>query len=85
MNAKAFLYYATARIKQKNEEQIYRSYVADTLRNISQNMAVVSAAYGGEGKFVDVRYLDIIKPSPTIEEHRTAEEIIDSIKGKLAQ
>ena len=49
------------------EEKIYRVYVTDGLR----------ALCGGQGD----RYYDLITPGK--EETRTAEEIIDNIKGKL--
>lgn len=77
------MYYAAAKLKEKTETKIYRSYIADVLQNVSQNAAVMGAAYGGEGRYITVRYSEILQPAPV--ETRTAEEIIESIRAKIAQ
>lgn len=73
--------YAIARHKKETEREIFRVYVSDTLRNISENIAVVSVKNGGEGKYINTRYFDLLHPKPVDE--RGADEIIESIKAKL--
>lgn len=77
------MHYAAAKLKEKTETKIYRNYMSDVLQNISQNIAVLSAANGGEGQYITSRYSEILKPAPV--ETRTAEEIIESIRAKIAQ
>ncbi len=60
--------YVSARLEQTLREDAYRIYVTDALK--------------GLGGF-DKRYVDLIDIKPQIEETRTAEEIIESIRGKL--
>ena len=61
--------YVCAKLEHAQKEEAYRVYVTDALR----------AILGGEE---NARYKDWITPPQ--EETRTAEEIIDHIKQKLA-
>lgn len=63
-------------INNTRKEEIYRTYIAESLRIISS----------GVGREITVKYIDIIEsctPNREAEETRTPEEIIDSIKKKL--
>lgn len=73
--------YAIARHNRETEREIYRVYVSNALQNISENIAAVSVKYGGEGKYINMRYFDLLHPKPVDE--RGADEIIESIKAKL--
>lgn len=63
-------------INNIRKEEIYRTYVTDSLRIISS----------GVGRKITVKYTDIIESRASrreAEETRTPEEIIDSIRKKL--
>ena len=63
--------YVNSRYESFCREEIYRIYVTDTLR----------AIIGG-----DKRYYDFVKPATQeVEETRSAEEIIGSMKDKLTR
>lgn len=81
MRFDAFLRYAVAKCAQQQKNELYRVYVTDTLKNIAENTANVSAANGVSGKYSTKRYYDVLHPAP--EDNRSAEEIITSIKDKL--
>lgn len=70
--------HCVAEIKKENELEVYRVYITDCLRLIAKNVAPIA-----HGEYIGKRYAEIIHPKP--EETRTAEEIIDSIKQKLAR
>lgn len=72
---KRFLKYVWARIKSSNEEMTFKVYITDSLRGIYKS-------FGGE---VKARYYDLIFKNKGIIEDRTADEIIDSIRGKLEE
>lgn len=57
---------------------MYRVYVTDSLKYILENTARLSG-----GVHIESRYCDVIDPKP--EETRTSEEIISSIKEKIAR
>lgn len=77
----AFMRYVAAKLRQRQEEAAYRIYITDCVRNISENAAAVSKISGGEGRYVQTRYKDMIQPKPV--ETRTGEEIIAHIRKKL--
>lgn len=59
----------------------FRIYVTDALKVIAENTAKQSGGYT-----MNIRYADMIKKDkvkPEKEETRTADEIIDHIKGKM--
>ena len=70
--------HCAAALQAEEKEKAYRIYVTDCLRMIAKNTAPIAL-----GEYIGKRYLDIINPKP--EETRTADEIIDHIKKKLAQ
>lgn len=78
----AFMRYVAARLKQLRKDTAYRIYIADCLRIISESVADVSKVYGGEGRYIQTRYADILFPKP--EETRTGAEIIEHLRQKLA-
>lgn len=65
------------------ERKLYQSYVAECMRVITENTAGLSK----QGKYITMRYMDIIKPQKeeTQKDTRSAEEIIASIKSKLGR
>ena len=64
--------FCIALYKKRTEDEIYRVYVTDCLRMISENTANQVG-----GKFIQKRYYDILNPPPV--EMRTAEEITKEI------
>ena len=67
--------YVSARYRLYQREEIYRIYVGDALRMISES----TAKFGG-GEYVTKRFVDVIHPVK--KDERTAEEIIaDTING----
>lgn len=68
--------YVLARFEIYQRELAYRIYISDALQNISENTAKF-----GSGRYMKVRFADIIMPQP--EDDRTSEEIISHIREKL--
>ena len=62
----------------QNKEHIYRSYVTEALKIISEN---TSKFFGGG--YLNIRYTDILENINKPKETRTAEEIIENIRDKL--
>lgn len=62
--------------KKEQHERLYKSYVTDALRIITENTAKASG-----GKYLQARYAELIEPIK--EEKRTAEEVITDLKDKL--
>ena len=78
---KPFLAYLKARQHQLYQEQVYRAYVGESLKNISENVA---KGFGKEGAvYMAKTYTDIIYPQK--DSGRSAEDIIDGIKQKLRE
>lgn len=70
-----------ARHHQLYQEQVYRAYVGESLKNISENVA---KGFGKEGAvYMAKAYTDIIYPPK--DSNRSAEDIIDDIKHKLRE
>lgn len=70
-----------ARSHQLYQEQVYRAYVAEAIKNISENVA---NGLGKEGAtYMAKSYIEIIYPPK--EDNRSAEDIIDDIKQKLEE
>ena len=62
-------------------DQVYRAYVGESLKNLSENVA---KGFGKEGAtYMAKTYTDIIYPPK--DSGRTAEDIIDGIKQKLRE
>ena len=66
-----FLSYTLARMRQEDEDLIFRNYTSDVLRGICVSL-------GGK---VEKRFSDIIQPG--VVETRTAEEIKTMMKNKI--
>ena len=73
--------YVLARFEQEQREEAYRIYISDGIRFISEN--TTHPAFDGGGKYLNLRYYDLIYPSAPDE--RTAEDIIDHIKQGLGR
>nr|DAE22806.1 MAG TPA: hypothetical protein [Siphoviridae sp. ct2hZ16] len=66
------------RIKQYNEDKIYKLYMSDVLMSLATNIIRPDEK--------PPRYWDMIRPEkPEKEEMRTEEEIIEHIKNKLRE
>lgn len=65
-------------LKQRNEQLVLSSYMAECLRVITEN----TAKFGG-GSYISAHYYDLINPKP--DEKRTPEEIINGFKENLAK
>lgn len=72
-------------IKRDTDRWTFEVYVTDTLQAIAENTAVPAAGFsdGKHGKAMTRRWAERDKPAPP-EEARTAEEIIDHIRCRLA-
>ena len=71
-------------LKKSREELQFRSYIADTLRAISENTAILA---GEHGKYIQNRYIEIhdsLFAPQTQEETPDGNEIIERMKSKLA-
>ena len=64
--------YAIARYQSQQRDLVYRIYVTDCLRIISENTAKM-----GGGSYITAKLADIINPKPV--ENRTGEEIAADI------
>lgn len=70
-----------ARRRQEYREQIYRNYVSEGIRNISENVA---RGIGREGvTYIGKTYAEILYPPK--ETDRSADDVIDEIKQKLRE
>lgn len=58
------------------KENMFKSYIADALKIISEN----TGKFFGGG-YINIRYADLIDSKP--KETKTADEIINNIKDKL--
>jgi len=72
-------------IQRDIERWTFQVYVTDTLQTIAENTAVPAAGFtdGRAGKAMTRRWIERDKPAPP-EETRTADEVIEHIRGKLA-
>lgn len=70
-----------AKHHQLYQDQVYRAYVGESLKNISENVA---KGFGKEGAtYMAKTYAEIIYPPK--DSGRSAEDIIDGIKQKLRE
>lgn len=67
-----------AYFNKEQKEKAYKTYITDTLRLMTENTAKQAG-----GSYIKARYIEIVDPPK--EETRTAEEVIDRIKTKLAR
>ncbi len=58
-------------------QEIYRIYVSDTLRIITEN----TAKFVGGG-YIKKRYIEIVEPHKNKQDNRSAQEIIDDVVNK---
>ena len=78
MGARALLSALPVLLKKQSQEQVYRIYVTDALKTITEN----TAKYAG-GSYMKARYFDLENPKPG--ETRTPDEIIGKMKDKIAR
>ena len=70
-----------AKHHQSYQEQVYRVYVGESLKNISENVA---KGFGKEGAiYMAKTYTEILYPPK--DSGKSAEDIIDGIKQKLRE
>ncbi len=70
-----------AKHHQLYQEQVYRAYVGESLKNISENVA---KGFGKEGAvYMAKTYSEILYPQE--DTSKSAEDIIDGIKQKLRE
>ena len=70
-----------ARHRQLYQDHVYRAYVGESLKNISENVA---KGFGKEGSVYMAKTLsEILYPQKGLD--RSAEDIIDKIKQKLTE
>lgn len=75
-----------ALLNKERDDRVFRSYVANCLRAISENTAKnVSILSGGAaaGVYIDRSLSDILEPSRADRDDRSSEEIIEHIKERL--
>lgn len=65
--------------KRESENQLFRIYITESLKNMSENTAVLS-----RGKFINKSYSELIQ-KPVNKPERTSEDIISSIKRNLKE
>ena len=75
LSARALVSALPYRIKQLNDEQIYKCYMSDILLSVAQGLLRPNEQ--------PRRYWEIIHPKPV--ETRTADEIIEHMKNKLRE
>ena len=64
--------------KEKNDEKLYRYYVADALKIVTHNTALASG-----GTELTTRLSEILTHDTNQPQEKTEEEIIDNLKRKL--
>ena len=69
--------YVDAKRKEHRDRLLYRAYITEAVRNISENVARGL----GQESYMARSYMDIISPTP--EPTETADDIIDRISAKL--
>ena len=65
--------------KNKTENDIFRTYITDTLQAIAN---MYHKTHGGNGEIITKRYFEMIHP-PKPKKEETAEDIIKRIKNKI--
>ena len=78
MGVKALLSALPVLLKKQDQEKVYRAYVTDALKIITENTAKYAS-----GRYMEVRYFDVESPKPP--ETRTPDEIIGQMKTKIAR
>lgn len=63
---------------KEQESKAYQLYVAETLRCMSESVAMFAG-----GPYMPTKWADIIDPKP--EETRTPEQVIDQVMGRLKE
>lgn len=74
--------HCVAAFLKKQKDKLYQVYITDTLKMIAEN----TSNFAG-GKAPNMRWVDAMNSleKPKEEEEKTAEEVIDHIKEKLAK
>ena len=70
-----------AKHHQLYQDQVYRAYVGESLKNLSENVA---KGFGRDGMvYMSKTYTEIVYPPK--ESDKSADEIIDGIRNKLRE
>ena len=71
------------KIKQDDEEEAYKSYIARCIRILTENTSVPAGyySYGEKGSYLPIDFDDIIKPKP--QKEYNPGEITKKIKEKM--
>ena len=77
VSVRSLLYILSAMVKKQREEWVYRIYVTDTIRAMSETIA---KHFGGA--YTQRRYAEIISPK---QPEQTAEQIIEGLKAQGLQ
>lgn len=74
--------HCVAAFLKKQKDKLYQVYITDTLKMIAENTSNLAG-----GKAPSMRWVDAMNSleKPKEEEEKTAEEVIDRIKEKLAK
>lgn len=70
--------YCIAFIRREEEEKVYKIYLTDALRLISENTAKMVG-----GSYLQKRYIDLTDTPTEEKKELTADEIINNLKNKL--
>lgn len=60
----------------KQEEMLYQIYLTDTLKVICENTGILARE---QGKYMSIRYADLIDKKNRKEEERSGDEIADEV------
>lgn len=78
LTAEAYLSALPVVMKQRQRDEIYQAYTAETVRLIGENEARKTG-----GGYMKLRYTELINPKP--EDTRTGSEIVSHMKEKLRE
>lgn len=72
--------HCVAAFLKKQKHKLYQVYITDTLKMIAENTSNLAG-----GRSPSMRWLDVAEQAEDPEPEKTAEEVIDHIKEKLAK
>lgn len=75
--------YCISLFKKEQEEKLYKNYVAECARIVTENTAKILSAitHADDCKYIGPSFEEMMKPKPI--DKRTAEEVIEAISDKL--
>lgn len=82
MGIRAIVTTLAYKVQQDVEQDVYKNYVAQCLRILTENSAVVATYYSGEGApYMSCDYTDIVNTEP-VKQYNEG-EVAEKIKSKL--